>query len=139
MKAATTVFFKIMSAIRDHLYQLYYRGTYIFERTPILTIDKELKPKLKQQLVKACFINNDESIENNFFYGFRQLTEVSVKALSPGINDPATIVQALRALTRLFIFRLHNQPRNIIKDHDDTIRVYTWESLLQKCLRGNLS
>ncbi|MBK7570360.1 MAG: DUF2254 domain-containing protein [Bacteroidetes bacterium] len=28
-----------------------------------------------------------ESVEENFFNGFRQLSEVAVKALSPGIND----------------------------------------------------
>jgi uncharacterized membrane protein len=34
-------------------------------------------------------------------YGFQQLTDIALKALSPGINDPTTAIMAIHATTKL--------------------------------------
>jgi uncharacterized membrane protein len=75
--------------------------------------------------MSALNLHDDEAIENNFFYGFRQLTEVAVKALSPGINDPATAIECLRALSKLFLFRVKNCPGTDIKNKQGQVRIIT--------------
>lgn len=100
-------------------------GTFVLEDTVVAEVSRELKADAVRAITKALYIHDNEAIENNFFYGFRQLTEVAVKALSPGINDPATAIECIRALTKLFAYRLCNFPDNIIKTKQSRIRIIT--------------
>ena len=56
--------------------------------------------------------------------GLRQLTDVAVKALSPGINDPTTAVHALGHSSSLLcqLSRVPLGPR-VLRDEDDAVRV----------------
>ncbi len=62
------------------------KGTPLFGTTRLQHSDGDILEKLHE----AFFFYNIEDIENNLFYGYRQLTEVAAKALSPGINDIGT-------------------------------------------------
>lgn len=98
-------------------------GTFVWADAGILTISKELPGKLVKQAQDALQINVGETIENNFLYGFRQLTEVAMKALSPGINDPGTAIQSLRAFSRLFAYRLSHFPRTVVKNERGEVKL----------------
>ncbi|MBR9921213.1 MAG: DUF2254 domain-containing protein [Bacteroidetes bacterium] len=52
-----------------------------------------------------CFYYNEKDLPlDDFDAGIRHLTEIAVRAMSPGINDPATAVSAIDYLTGLFLF-----------------------------------
>lgn len=57
-------------------------------------------------------------------YGLRQLTDVVVRALSPGINDPTTAIHGLNScsatLCELARYQLGRRP---LRDNDDVLRV----------------
>jgi uncharacterized membrane protein len=103
-------------------------GTFVLQDAPIASVSGE---KLHQEIIKkiqiSIHINSDQSIEKNFHYGFMQLVEIAVKALSPGINDPATAIESMRALTRLLSIRLQKFPDNTIRDKKGKIRILTVE------------
>lgn len=45
---------------------------------------------------RAAFqLDRDRSVEQDPLFGIRQITDIAIKALSPGINDPTTAEQAL--------------------------------------------
>jgi uncharacterized membrane protein len=98
-------------------------GTFIMKGLPLLKVSRELPEEAHEKLMKGIYVHTTESIESNFFYGFRQLMEVAIKALSPGINDPGTAIVSLRALFQLFAFRAHNFPKNILTNQEDQVRV----------------
>jgi uncharacterized membrane protein len=103
-------------------------GTYVLKGIPIIKVNKPVnKKETVQALQSALFLNQDETISNNFFYGFRQLTEIAVKALSPGINDPGTASIALRSLFRLFTHRVYLHPENVVTDKNNIARIYITE------------
>jgi uncharacterized membrane protein len=109
---------------------LYPVGSFVLCHAPIATIHAIKKGRIEALLpaiLPNLHINGDEAITNNFYYGFRQLTEVAVKALSPGINDPGTAVESLRALANLFSFRIRHFPDPALSDDDGIIRVMTRE------------
>jgi uncharacterized membrane protein len=63
-------------------------------------------------------------------FGIRQLVDIALRALSPGINDPTTAVQALDRiewiLRRLAVRRF---PSGVMRDEDGIPRVWvTWPS-----------
>lgn len=100
-------------------------GTFLLKGLPVLQTDKKLDDDVVKKIQNTLYLNNDEAIANNFLYGFRQLTEVGVKALSPGINDPGTASLALRSLFQLYNYRICFFPAAIIKDKNDIPRIYT--------------
>ena len=91
-------------------------GTTILKGSAIAEVSKVLDEDLNKELINYLYIHESESIEENYFYGFRQLTEVAIKALSPGINDPATAIISLRSLFELYTFRIQYFPKTILRD-----------------------
>jgi uncharacterized membrane protein len=45
----------------------------------------------------------ERTLHHDVTFGFRQIADIAVKALSPGINDPTTATQALDTLTDLLV------------------------------------
>ena len=98
-------------------------GTFVLKGLPLVKVSRELPEDVHKKVVRGLYVHTTESIESNFFYGFRQLMEVAVKALSPGVNDPGTAVVSLRALFQLFAYRACSYPENILKNKDERVRV----------------
>ncbi|MGV9011342.1 MAG: DUF2254 domain-containing protein [Flavobacteriales bacterium] len=98
-------------------------GTFILAGAPLLTTDRPLGQDLKNELLHHVPLARTGTVQANYTYGFRQLTEIAMKALSPGINDPGTAMLSLRALFQLFTFRLEHHPEDQFQDHEGRIRI----------------
>ncbi len=103
---------------------IHYPGTFLLKEFAAVQVSKQLPEEVVKKIQKTFYLTQDETIMGNFFYGFRQLTEIAVKALSPGINDPGTASLALRALFELFTYRIVHFPESIIKDENDKKCIY---------------
>lgn len=104
-------------------------GSYILKGIPIVDFycQKELSgDEIKSLLIPIDFFDGQE-IAQNYYYGFHQLAEVALKALSPGINDPETAVLSLHALTDLFSYKLNHSILSIFEDRKGTVRIQTQE------------
>ncbi|MBD0377715.1 MAG: DUF2254 domain-containing protein, partial [Flavisolibacter sp.] len=103
------------------------KGTYFIKDTEFLNVYG--KEKLSAEQMKALFLGidffNGQPIAKNPFYGFNQLTEVAIKALSPGINDPATAVLSLHALSDLLAYYLHQPVSSVVCDQEKNVRIVT--------------
>ena len=116
-------------------------GSYLLQGSPVLSVhpaDKVLPDDVKEKIISQIQMSKEESIDTNFYYGFRQLTEVALKALSPGINDPGTAVQSMRALVQLLSHRGRHFPYNSIKDDKGIVRIITkelsFEDIFNSCM-----
>ena len=105
------------------LYLMQYPGTFILKGSPVIKVNKKLPTEIMEEIQKKIYIQPNESIKENFFFGFRQLTELALKALSPGINDPGTAIESLRALFQLYAYRVTSFPENTIKNKEFQVRV----------------
>ena len=74
----------------------------------------------------AITVAKDRTMQQDVAFGFRQLVDIAERALSPGINDPTTAVQALDQLHDL-LRRLALRPLRdgIYCDEDGLVRVVT--------------
>ncbi len=99
-------------------------GTFILKGLPLMKINRELPEDIQDKVKKVVFLHTSESIQGNFLYGFRQLMEVAIKALSPGINDPGTAVVSLRALFQLLAYRIGYFPDQAIKNQEGQTRIF---------------
>ncbi len=58
------------------------------------TLQGKRLEKFSERLTAAVHTGNERTPVQDVGYGLRQLTDVAVKALSPGVNDPTTAVHA---------------------------------------------
>lgn len=107
------------------VYLMHVPGTFILRGLPLAQLSKPLPDEAREEMRKSIFLHDSETIEENFFYGFRQLAEVAIKALSPGINDPGTAIISLRSLFSLLTYRAHHFPENTIVNDKDQVRIFT--------------
>ena len=104
-------------------------GSYLLKGTPLLDFYSRIQPddeKLKEIMFPIDFYEGQD-IQRNFYYGFHQLAEVALKALSPGINDPETAVLSLHAIADLFSYKLTHFPQSVYEDENGVVRIQTME------------
>ncbi len=83
-----------------------YKGQYVLPNMEIMRTDRKLDEKQVNSLKDLLVYSESSSVRNNYLLGFKQITEVGVKAMSPGINDPGTAVMTIDYLTELFALRM---------------------------------
>ena len=94
------------------------QGQYVLEGEPLVEMNQPLNDETKDLLMKNFVFRHQEIIDDNYYYGFKQITEVAVKALSPGINDPGTALQAIDYLMPLFKMLMCLKGRKVIRSKE---------------------
>ena len=119
---------------------LHKKGSFLIKGSSFLKVygRRELDDNCKKKIFLAIDFFLGQPIDRNAEYGFRHLTEVALKALSPGINDPATAVLSINALSDLFAYRLNHYLPTVLKDATDKVRVVvtnlSFEELFEECM-----
>ena len=105
---------------------LHQKGSFLLKDIPLLNVYSKnpVKPSILLDIAAANDFYNGQPIDLNADYGFKQLAEIAIKALSPGINDPGTAVLALHSLADLLAYRLYNNYQNIKIDANGDARIY---------------
>jgi uncharacterized membrane protein len=118
---------------------LYKQTTFLVKGTPFIKVYS--KVNIEQKCIDGILSTTDlyegQPIDKSPEYGFTQLAEIAIKALSPGINDPGTAVIAMHALADAFSWRLYCELPSLLKDETKTARIYlpssSFEALFKKC------
>jgi uncharacterized membrane protein len=89
-------------------------------------VDGEPPPKEPDALSSAVHsglhLGPDRTESDDLAFGLRQITDIAVRALSPGVNDPTTAVQALGQLSAILV-QLADHPLGADSAHDDDGRI----------------
>ncbi|MEO6638488.1 MAG: DUF2254 domain-containing protein [Ginsengibacter sp.] len=131
---------KIASEQNLYISFLHEETTYLIKGSLFMVVycDHKIEDDLLKELLEATDFYKGQPIDRNAYYGFNQLAEVAIKALSPGLNDPATAVISLHSLSDLFSYRLYHSPAEIINDDDGKPRIhipfYSFSDLFEKCI-----
>lgn len=78
-----------------------YLGAHIWEGTPMLRISKKVEDDDLDAIVFCCHLSSNRNDHNDGVGGMVKLMEIAVKAMSPGINDPGTAIDAITKLIPL--------------------------------------
>lgn len=88
--------------------QVHY-GFFVMPGHPLFRLDREVDDEVAEKLLDCFDFYVEEYVNRHFFFGFKQISEIAVKALSPGINDPGTAIKAIDMLSVLLGERLRLQ------------------------------
>ncbi len=91
--------------------QVHY-GFFVMPGHPLMRIERELNDDCTNRLLDCFDFYVEEYAHRHFFFGFKQIVEIAVRALSPGINDPGTAIKAIDMMGVLFAERMK------LPDHD---------------------
>ena len=115
------------------------QGTFVLKGTPIAAVSKTIEEQVQNKLLESFSVNLNETISGNFFYGFKQLREISLKALSPGVNDPGTAILSLHALSSLILHRATCCPECIIRSDEGKILAFIPEMSFETIVAASLN
>lgn len=80
--------------------------------------------KIREKVRKAFTLGAERTLAHDVDYGFRQLADIAVKALSPGINDPTTASMCVDRLgAALATIGQREHPREVRTGEDGSVRL----------------
>ncbi len=85
-------------------------GEFVIEDTPLASVSeaRDADPDAVRQINAAYTIDRQRTVDQDAAYGIRQLVDVALKGLSPGINDTTTAIMCVDYLTAI-LARLANR------------------------------
>jgi len=113
------------------------KGIFILNGIPLFKANKELDEETVNKVLSNFSLARGELVSTNYVLAFKQITEVIVKAMSPGINDPGTALNALDYLTELLALRMQKQDKQFLKSNEKVLikmRSINFEELLYQVL-----
>ena len=104
-----------------------YLNQHIWQGSPVIKVRENLTDAEKENLIFCLTISSDRHESDKGIGGMIKLMEIAVKAMSPGINDPGTAIDAVTKLGGLLALfmqfpKLSSEPYEqenliIIKNH----------------------
>ncbi|WP_432486084.1 DUF2254 domain-containing protein [Kineococcus esterisolvens] len=99
-------------------------GDHVVTGSPLATawapgLDKRGRDALAERVRGAVALGYERTIEQDSAFGFRQLTDIAVKALSPGINDPVTAAHCIGHTADLLVRLTGKQLGPTVHEDDD--------------------
>ncbi|WP_372918422.1 DUF2254 domain-containing protein [Salegentibacter sp.] len=99
------------------------KGEFVLKGNPLFRASKKLDEKTLKELQDTIVFSRGELVSRNYALAFKQITEIIVKAMSPGVNDPGTALNGLDYLTELFSMRMLKNDSSIhITDKGNRIK-----------------
>ncbi|ERM82695.1 hypothetical protein P872_06690 [Rhodonellum psychrophilum GCM71 = DSM 17998] len=115
-------------------------GQFLVEGYPFLKVNAGQKlPETVNAEIMGCFtFYFDDEVEDHYMFGFKQVSEIATKALSPGINDPGTAIKALDLLSVLFIRLMAIHESLVVSGKDGKARIFHSPVKLEELIFQNL-
>jgi uncharacterized membrane protein len=118
---------------------LYPLGTFLYEDESVCKVSMDMSDQKKlRRAILSCFIISFEPYgKGTYLYGLNQISEIAVKALSPGTNDPVTALIALDHLSLLFNDMLREKSAPLLNTESGSLllRHHDLEALLLEFIR----
>jgi len=100
-----------------------YKGEYLLPNNEVIKYNKKLEEEDIVALHDFIIYSNSHNVNENYVLGIKQIAEVGIKAMSPGINDPGTAVMTLDYLTELIALRMQLDETEIYIDEENDYKV----------------
>lgn len=80
-------------------------GVFVAAGLPVVRVwpAREFSPDDEDEVRDAFVFDRERTFQQDFAFGLRQLSDIALKGLSPGINDPTTTMQAMDRMEAIFV------------------------------------
>lgn len=102
------------------------KGIFVLNGIPLFKSEKKLDQETVEKVLSNFNFSREELVSDNYTLAFKQITEIIVKAMSPGINDPGTAINGIDYLTELLGIRMQKKDSSkIIRNETVYIKMNT--------------
>ncbi|MCH4823534.1 DUF2254 domain-containing protein [Gramella lutea] len=102
------------------------KGIFVLNGIPLFKASKEIDEEVEKKILSNFNFSREELVADNYTLAFKQITEIIVKAMSPGINDPGTAINGIDYMTELLALRMRKKDTSvIIRDEEAYIKINT--------------
>lgn len=109
-----SVDFESLNAIaREHQIRVYINvpvGLFVHRHSPVIQVHPMPADEVRDKIVNTFTVSEQEWFDGQPLNGIKQMTEVILKAMSPGINDPGTALNAIDYLSDLLALEIEKKP-----------------------------
>jgi len=91
---------------------------FILEGNALFSTDKKIDKEIVDKILGKFVLSTNGLAKDDYVVGFKFITEIAVKAMSPGINDPGTALSAIDYLTILFIKKMELPQHGAVRKKD---------------------
>lgn len=102
-------------------------GSWVQRDAPVATFagpDGADADRLRDEVNEALSLAAERSMEQDPAFGIQQIVDIGVKALSPGVNDPTTAINALDRLLQILVaIGVAGDPPRAFADRDGRTRL----------------
>ncbi|WP_417662413.1 DUF2254 domain-containing protein [Pseudomonas sp.] len=112
-----------------------HRGFFVIEGHPLFKLDRKIDDSVINKLLDCFDFFIEEYPSTHYLFGCKQISEIAVKALSPGINDPGTAIKSIDMLSVLFSQRLNLPTFDFSELEDEPPRLFINELPLDQLLQ----
>lgn len=99
------------------------KGQYLLCDHPLFRSQRKLSDDQLIEVYKNFHYSESELVSDNYVLGFKQITEIGIKAMSPGINDPGTAIDTIDYLSDLVRLRMLKQDYEIVLDSNKKVLI----------------
>ena len=102
-------------------------GEFVIEGTPLASMLGASAPSEedKRKLGLLYAVGRQRTVENDAAFGIRQIVDVALKALSPGVNDTTTAVMCIDYLTAILVRLSERGIESHYRGEDGELRLLT--------------
>lgn len=104
------------------------KGSYLKINQILFKTKNEISDDILKEIYKNFHLSGTELVGDNYILGLKQISEIGIKAMSPGINDPGTAIDTINYLADLLCLRMRKNDFNVLCDKNDN-RVLSLKSL----------
>lgn len=114
-------------------------GYFYVVNSPYVRVNKALDEALAKKFHDCFLFYPQERLGDHYSFGFKQISEIAVKSLSPGINDPATAIKAIDMLVMLFIEKCSSEELCTLNDKKGAPRIFLKAFPVDELLQQNIT
>lgn len=98
-----------------------YESQYVWKGSPLMKIKEDIPADELRSLINSISFSQDKHKNDGYISGMLKLTEVAVRAMSPGINDPGTTTDVITKLGQLICKASQVYPKTFEENTENKI------------------
>jgi uncharacterized membrane protein len=113
-------------------------GDFVTIGSPVAIVAGGLGDETADEIESWLRFDSERWIEADFSYGVRNLVDVALKALSPGVNDPTTATMAIERIGETLAVAGRGHPERFVRTDAGTevyVAIREWDDTLWSAVR----
>ncbi|WP_277673516.1 DUF2254 domain-containing protein [Piscibacillus halophilus] len=109
-------------------------GSFVVESTVIAEVFQKEESRVPDELINAFTLGRERNASEDVQYTIQKLEEISLRAISSGINDPHTAIDCIQHLGKILLLIIKYHKEHLVYEDHKQVRVITKQRQMRDIL-----